>query len=52
MKMQRFKIAKYYGDDAYSWAVFDRLTGKPVVTGCCKVEAQSHQRDLEKKWNS
>lgn len=34
----RVKIAKYMGDDAYSWAVF--LDGRPVMTGLSRSEAQ------------
>jgi hypothetical protein len=49
--MKRFTIAKYYGDDLFSWAVFDRRTGQTVVTGCSRKEAQWHRDELEKMYS-
>lgn len=46
---KRFFIRKYMGDDKYSWAVFDSLTGKAVATGCLRREAQFHASQLEEK---
>ena len=44
---KRFFIRKYQGDDKYSWAVFDSLSGRPVATGCSRREAQFHASQLE-----
>lgn len=44
---KRFVVRKYMGDDKYSWAVFDSLTGRPVCTGCGRKEAQFYRDTLE-----
>jgi hypothetical protein len=48
-----FTIRKYRGDDAYSWAVFRKSGGGPIVTGCGKREAENYrdrfQREEEAK---
>jgi hypothetical protein len=45
-KPQRFTIAKYEGDDAYSWALFEY--GRPRYTGMSRSEAQ-WRRDTARK---
>jgi len=42
-----FVIKKYMGDDAYSWAVFDKRTGRPVITGLSKREAEYYRDKRE-----
>lgn len=53
---KRFFIRKYMGDDKYSWAVFDRrkpnCARQPVCTGCSKIEAEYHARNLEKVYGT
>lgn len=36
-KRSRYRIAKYMGDDAYSWALFE--DGRPIMTGMDRREA-------------
>lgn len=47
-KKSEFFIKKYGGDDLHSWAVFLRGTPQPVVTGCSRMEALYHKKELEK----
>lgn len=37
------------GDDIYSWAVFNKATGRPIVTGCSQREATYYQQRFEKE---
>jgi hypothetical protein len=46
-KPVRVRIAKYGGDDKYSWAVF--VDGKTAVTGLSRDEAKYHQGILRKQ---
>jgi hypothetical protein len=43
----RIRIAKYGGDDIYSWAVF--LDGHPVLTGLGHREAFFEQKALRER---
>lgn len=57
----KYRVMKYDGDDQYSYAVFkaDDVKGKrspicygeakPIVSGCCKSEADSYKRQYESK---
>lgn len=45
---KHFTVRKWMGDDLYSWAVFHRNGGAPVVCGCSKSEANHHANQLEK----
>jgi hypothetical protein len=36
-KRSRYRIAKYLGDDAYSWALFEN--GRAIMTGMDRREA-------------
>lgn len=41
-----FQIRKAFGDDRYSWCVFQN--GSPAITGLTRVEAQYHRDKLRK----
>lgn len=56
----KYRVLKYDGDDAYSWAVFKAADVKglrspvyygharPLVCGCSRSEANYHKRNLER----
>ena len=45
---KRFYTKKYMGDDLCSWAVFDRNTDRPVMTGLTGMSARFYRDKLEK----
>lgn len=46
---KRYFCAKYEGDDLYSWAVFDRQQGEPILTGESQRSARSECNRLNSK---
>jgi len=57
LKMPKdFKYRKYMGDDMYSYAVFHKRGGSPIVTGCdrrdAKYRAEQLQREKDAKENT
>lgn len=55
-KYKHTSASKHGGDDQYSWAVFDKKTGQPVITGLTKPEVKHYrdkiERDLAKKYEA
>lgn len=48
-KYKHTTVKKYMGDDNASWAVFNKHTGQPVVTGLMRREATYHRNRIEDK---
>ncbi len=44
--MKKLTMRKWMGDDAYSWAVFQAGSPRPIVSGCSRPEARSHMQSL------
>lgn len=61
----KYVIRQYNGDDAYSWAVFERVAlrglgrgivfhgqARPVVSGCTRKEANGHRKRMQERRTS
>lgn len=56
----KYTLKKYDGDDSYSWAVFRKIDlpkghrgpvfygeAEPLVSGCCRTQAETYKRNME-----
>ena len=48
-KFKFYTIRKHEGDDMYSWAVFNKKSAIPVMTGLGKSEAVYYRDKFEKQ---
>tara|TARA_R100000501_G_C2570985_1_gene77857 strand:- start:137 stop:313 length:177 start_codon:yes stop_codon:yes gene_type:complete len=40
---------KYEGDDAYSWAIFDKRTRRPIMTGLTQRQLAYERAQIEQR---
>lgn len=50
IKVRKLTVRKHNGDDAYSYAVFEKGNPTPIVTGCSRADAKYHKSDIERMW--
>jgi hypothetical protein len=50
IKVRKLVARKHNGDDAYSWAVFEKGNPTPIVSGCSRSEARYHKSQLEQMY--
>lgn len=46
-KYKYTRVNKYMGDDDYSWTIFNKYTGQPLVTGLHKSEKKYYRDKFE-----